>query len=285
MAGKWWLVGSSWRDNLVGEKPRHAPSIATADKEAVGSKSLLQLARQQGMNTDVRRSVFVVLMSSEDYVDAFDRLLKLNLTEVQGREIVRILLHCCGNEMTHNPYYGLIAIKLCLHSHSFKVTFQYALWDFLRELGESDVGGFEKVKSLGSSSSSGTVTPLRKIVNLAKCYAWLVGEGALSPVILKTVNFTVLQPATRTFFQLLFANIILNSQVNLPSGKRDPQPLADIFCKVCQVPTLARGVLFFLHHFVAKAESFGDEAGRESIAWGCRVIKDAVQQGLRADIF
>ena len=49
------------------------------------------------MNTDIRRSIFVVLMSSEDYVDACERLGQLNLTEVQQREIVRVLLHCCGN--------------------------------------------------------------------------------------------------------------------------------------------------------------------------------------------
>ena len=49
------------------------------------------------MNTDIRRSIFVVLMSSDDYVDACERLGQLNLTEVQQREIVRVLLHCCGN--------------------------------------------------------------------------------------------------------------------------------------------------------------------------------------------
>lgn len=79
--------------------------------------TLLKLAKKQGMNTDVRRGVFVVLMSSDvcilkifssyiyyqkltvqqDYVDACDRLTQLNLTEIQQREIIRVLLHCCGN--------------------------------------------------------------------------------------------------------------------------------------------------------------------------------------------
>lgn len=76
---------------------------------------LLRLARKQGMNSDIRRSIFVVLMSSDvrlsisnariedlnsfpqDYVDACERLSQLSLTEVQQREIVRVLLHCCGN--------------------------------------------------------------------------------------------------------------------------------------------------------------------------------------------
>lgn len=30
-------------------------------------------------------------------MDACERLAQLNLTEVQQREIVRVILHCCGN--------------------------------------------------------------------------------------------------------------------------------------------------------------------------------------------
>ena len=33
----------------------------------------------------------------QDYVDACERLSQLNLSEIQQREIVRVILHCCGN--------------------------------------------------------------------------------------------------------------------------------------------------------------------------------------------
>ena len=65
------------------------------------------------MNTDVRRAVFVVLMSSHDYLDAFDRWLKLNLAKSQDREAVRVLLHCCGRSKRYNPYFALVASRLC----------------------------------------------------------------------------------------------------------------------------------------------------------------------------
>ena len=58
--GKWWLVGAAWGgDPLV---DRMAEPI-TETKET--DNTLLKLAKKQGMNTDVRRSVFVVLMSSD----------------------------------------------------------------------------------------------------------------------------------------------------------------------------------------------------------------------------
>ena len=37
------------------------------------------------------------MMRLQDYVDACERLSQLKLTEVQQREIVRVVLHCCGN--------------------------------------------------------------------------------------------------------------------------------------------------------------------------------------------
>ena len=33
----------------------------------------------------------------QDYVDACERLTQLNLTEVQQREVIRVLVICCGN--------------------------------------------------------------------------------------------------------------------------------------------------------------------------------------------
>jgi len=60
--GKWWLVGAAWNgDPLAENKENPARSVAIADQE----NKLLKLARKQGMNTDIRRSIFVVLMSSE----------------------------------------------------------------------------------------------------------------------------------------------------------------------------------------------------------------------------
>jgi len=60
--GKWWLVGAAWNgDPLSENKEGPTRTVAVADQE----NQLLKLARKQGMNTDIRRSIFVVLLSSE----------------------------------------------------------------------------------------------------------------------------------------------------------------------------------------------------------------------------
>lgn len=66
--GKWWLVGAAWGGNPLVDRQdekknaKAAPLmlVAPADEE----DDLMKLARKQGMNTDVRRRVFVVIMGS-----------------------------------------------------------------------------------------------------------------------------------------------------------------------------------------------------------------------------
>ena len=94
--GKWWLVGAAWGGDPLVDRQQD-PTESGVKKAESTENVLLKLAKKQGMNTDVRRSIFVMLMSSDDYVDACDRLAQLNLTEIQQREIIRVLLHCCGN--------------------------------------------------------------------------------------------------------------------------------------------------------------------------------------------
>ena len=53
--GKWWLVGAGWQGNPLLE-------VKPVEKQ---EDSILEMAREQGMNTDVRRSIFVILMTSE----------------------------------------------------------------------------------------------------------------------------------------------------------------------------------------------------------------------------
>lgn len=64
--GKWWLVGAAWGgDPLVDQHRDTAAKQNEVNAEDINDTVLVKLARKQGMNTDVRRSIFVVLMSSD----------------------------------------------------------------------------------------------------------------------------------------------------------------------------------------------------------------------------
>lgn len=76
--GQWWLSGdiASTTDNVK--------EVAKAiHKEVLETQKLVQLAAAQRMNTDVRRAIFCIIMSAEDYVDAFEKILRLDLSGKQ----------------------------------------------------------------------------------------------------------------------------------------------------------------------------------------------------------
>ena len=140
--GKWWLVGAAWGGDPLVDRQMNE-TAATARKEENQEGELLKLARSQGMNSDIRRSIFVVLMSSDvgylvlhssvidlslkhqDYIDACERLSQLNLTDVQQREIIRVVLHFCGQVR----YYGLTKCSfsiLCRRKRTILTTASFA---------------------------------------------------------------------------------------------------------------------------------------------------------------
>ena len=69
--GKWWLVGAAWGgDPLIDKQAEFTKTtnVPTTDEEMTADETpddLVKLARSQGMNTDIRRGIFVVLMSSD----------------------------------------------------------------------------------------------------------------------------------------------------------------------------------------------------------------------------
>lgn len=78
-----------------------------------GEVGLLALAARQRMNNDVRRSVFVAIMGSSDCEDALEKILRLNLKGAQEREIARVIVECCSQEGSYNPFYAHLAERAC----------------------------------------------------------------------------------------------------------------------------------------------------------------------------
>ncbi|ETV67856.1 hypothetical protein, variant [Aphanomyces astaci] len=125
--GRWWIIGGTWVP----------PSQPTAKQEGTSrTSSLLRLAEKQRMNTDVRRAIFCAIMGSSDFIEAHDAVLKLGLKDKQEREIIRVLLHCCGKEAKYNPFYALLGSKFAQSDTRYKFTLQLAFWDIFKQMAE-----------------------------------------------------------------------------------------------------------------------------------------------------
>ncbi|KAJ3434357.1 nucleolar mif4g domain-containing protein [Anaeramoeba flamelloides] len=220
--GRWWLVGTSsssaWKLSKKNQENLKLKSMLNGNDQKIYEK-----IQSQRMNTDIRKAVFVVIMSSEDYIDAFEKLLKLQLKAKQEREIIRVLIECCGQSKSYNPYFAYLGNRLCEYSKNFKITFQYTFWDQFKLLKE---------------------TKLSRIVNMAKLISHLIILGAVSISVLKTLDFTKLTKNSLILARVLFTNLIIGA---------DLQKIISIFTNLREVQELfelKEGILFLLLNHV-----------------------------------
>lgn len=267
--GKWWLVGASWRNQAQNgaaaeednEKVRKPVVVEEEDDD--GEVDLVQLAREQRMNTDVRRAIYVSIMSATDFKDAQIRLNKLNLKKAQEIEIPKVIIHCAGAEKTYNPYYTILARKVC-SDHKTRKSFQFALWDIFKSLGENQDGGADSDDEADDSNG----VSLRKLVNQGKLYGTLMAKRVLSITCLKNLNFPYLQPKTKTFVEIMLVTAILETQKGTKDDKKETA-LLQTFVEVDQAPEMVAGLQFFLKKVVSKTDIV-EKSEKETVKWGCK---------------
>lgn len=184
--GKWWLVGASYKDSLTENVNSSTNQTELMSGEASSAfveqgtiSNFAHLARDHRMNTDVRRSIFIAIMSAADFNDAHLRLKKLHLKKSQELEIPKVIIHCSGAEKSYNPYYTLLSRRVC-SNRRLKMAFQFSLWDLFKQMGEGDEQSDEEQAQDGDFGLK-----LRSIVNLSKMFGSLVVDGCLSLAILK----------------------------------------------------------------------------------------------------
>ncbi|KAJ5520297.1 MIF4-like type 1/2/3 [Penicillium fimorum] len=289
--GKWWLVGASWKEDPLVTAQREMAGVQmiqpeVADDESDAEPDFGVLARAHRMNTDVRRSIFVAIMSANDFQDAHVRLMKLRLKRAQEYEIPRVLLHCAMEEQAHNPYYSLIARRICgEQGRRMKMSFMFALWNMFKKMGERGDIDEDEDNDFDPDDEENGVS-MKSVVNLAKMFCTLIMDGSLTLSILKNLNFAYLQPKTKTFVEVLIISIIQQSQKSKKKKKsrssmsdepeKNEGPLMQIFLRVKETPHIAKGLIYFVRKVVAKTDIVSDEE-LKLVRWGCNVAAAALK--------
>ncbi len=303
--GKWWLVGASWagRDGSgnngeQGETARRKKeereqggidpaAEESEDDHILGSwgaklpdvEELELLAREQGMNTNVRRSIFVTLLSAADYQDAHDRLLKLRLDKHDKREIPHVLMRCAGSEEQYNLYYGLVARQVCQSDQKIRWAFQDSLWKLFRRMGESLFG--EEADEVDADDDD-ELLDLRRLVNIAKLYGFLVADGSLELGILKCLNIAHIRAKTRTFLEVFLITLFRESrkQAKSASGSRSGTIVYKRFRAVQGRPDLVGGLRYFLLKVMPKSRMVVGKREAAMVSKACGEAEKALEEAL-----
>jgi pre-mRNA-splicing factor CWC22 len=59
--------------------------------------------------TNLRRTIYLVVMSSVDYNECCHKLLKLLIRENQQYELCQMIVECCMQERVYSRFFGLLA--------------------------------------------------------------------------------------------------------------------------------------------------------------------------------
>jgi nucleolar MIF4G domain-containing protein 1 len=149
------------------------------------------LAKKQRMNTDAKRNVFYNLMTAEDYIDAFEKIVASSSDE---RTIIGVILHCCLSEKSFNSFYAVLAQKFCDHSRKFLLAIQFAVWDKIKD-----------IQSLTSHQST----------NLSRLLAHLIVNSSLPLSVLKVVEFGQIEKSTIKFMRKIMLILLASDEEKL----------------------------------------------------------------------
>jgi nucleolar MIF4G domain-containing protein 1 len=189
--GKWWLVGSAWAGNDANSSSNSKQILsvgATVDDEQ--RNKILALAKKQRMNTDAKRNVFYVLMTAEDYIDAFEKILSATSDE---RTIIAVILHCCLSEKEYNAYYSVLAQKFCEHNRKYLLATQFAVWDRIKEVHDLTA---------------------KQISNLSRFLIFLIENDNLPLSVLKVVEFTEIEKTALRLVRQVMLGLLLTKEEN-----------------------------------------------------------------------
>ncbi|KKY32863.1 putative suppressor of glycerol defect protein 1 [Diaporthe ampelina] len=277
--GKWWLVGASWagrdsapEEHAKKEETNGGPEVdedndedansITLDSDEEVVPDLQALAREQNMNTDIRRSIFIAIMSASDYEDAYGRVMKLRLKKGRQKEVAYVVMQCAGAEQQYNPYYSLVARRLC-GDGKIRFALQDSLWKLFRRLGETIFGeDAEEEHGDDDDESEGEATSVPRIFCVAKMFGFLVANGAQGLGVLKCLNLRYLRPKTRDMVEVMLITLFQELKV---AGSEPTK----VFAAVVDIAELSKGLRWFLRKRVCKTDLLTSKKDKKLVKQGC----------------
>ncbi|KAG8050999.1 hypothetical protein GUJ93_ZPchr0009g698 [Zizania palustris] len=179
-----------------------------AEEESDGEEDEEQMEIRDQTETNLinlRRTIYLTIMSSVDFEEAGHKLLKIKLEPGQEMELCIMLLECCSQERTYLRYYGLLGQRFCIinkvHQENFEKCF---------------VQQYSMIHRLETN----------KLRNVAKFFAHLLGTDALPWHVLAYIRLTEedTTSSSRIFIKILFQELsehlgirLLNERLNDPN--------------------------------------------------------------------
>ncbi|SPO27541.1 related to Pre-mRNA splicing factor cwc22 [Ustilago trichophora] len=79
---------------------------------------------------NLRRTIYLTIMSSLDFEESVHKLLKLEIPEDQDIELCNMIVECCSQERTYSKFYGNMGERLCKLHRKWSETFAQSFTNY-----------------------------------------------------------------------------------------------------------------------------------------------------------
>ncbi|MCO5563136.1 hypothetical protein L7F22_016772 [Adiantum nelumboides] len=199
------LGESSSDDDDDGDNGSGQSSDDDEDDEDAEEEMQMKIRDETETNlVNLRRTIYLTIMSSVDFEEAGHKLLKIKLEPGQEMELNIMLLECCSQERTYLRYYGLLGQRFCMINSIYQKNFDNC---FMKQ--------YSMIHRLETN----------KLRNVAKFFAHLLGTDALPWTVLVYIKLTEedTTSSSRIFIKILFQELSehlglrkLNEKLNEP---------------------------------------------------------------------
>jgi len=156
---------------------------------------------------NLRRTIYLTIMSALDFEEAGHKLMKLGIPEGQEGELAAMVIECCSQEKTFIRYYALLAERFCKLRRSYSDAF-----------ADCFVAQYQMIHRLETN----------KLRNIAKLFAHLLATDALPWAVLSVIRLTEddTTSSSRIFIKIMFQELAEPGQhavgFGLPAGHEQP---------------------------------------------------------------
>ncbi|KAG8384126.1 hypothetical protein BUALT_Bualt04G0085900 [Buddleja alternifolia] len=159
---------------------------------------------------NLRRLIYLTVMSSLNSEQAGHKLLQIKLDPGQEIEVSKMILQCCAQERTCVRDYGLLAQRLCMVKRVYRESFRSCFVEQYR---------------------SGHRLETNSLRNVAKFFGHLLGTDALSWDILGYVKLTEedTNSSSRIFIKIIFQKLVEILGIYVLNERRSDPAMQDCF--------------------------------------------------------
>ncbi|KAM0792432.1 pre-mRNA-splicing factor cwc22 [Microbotryomycetes sp. NB124-2] len=141
---------------------------------------------QTGANVvNLRRTIYLTIMSALDFEEAVHKLLKINLAPGQENEMCNMIIECCSQERTFSKFYGLMGERFCKLNQVWASCFEQCFVQYYDTIHRYETN---------------------RLRNIARFFGHLLMTDAISWTVLETIkmNEDDTTSSSRIFVKIMF---------------------------------------------------------------------------------